>query len=99
VSNSVQIAVSGRRRLCSWGDVNKIDARQEAVMNDADLLSAVCQGGYARVLQSHSENEKQTLIQLACTWARAALMSERVFESSFITSPRDIGEATSLARS
>ena len=28
-----------------------------------------------------SENEKQTLIQLACNWARAALMSERVFES------------------
>ena len=57
-------------------------------MNDADLLSAVCQGGYARVLQSHSENEKQTLIQLACTSARAALISERVFGSSFMLAAR-----------
>jgi hypothetical protein len=46
-----------------------------------------------------SENEKQTLIELASTWAQAALMSERVCGSSFITAPRDVVEATSFARS
>jgi hypothetical protein len=32
--------------------------------------------------QATSENEKQVLMGLACTWAQAALMSERVLGSS-----------------
>ena len=31
-----------------------------------------------------SEIEKQNLIDLACTWAQAALMSGRVLEPSFV---------------
>jgi hypothetical protein len=31
-----------------------------------------------------SENEKQNLIDLACTWSQAALISERALEPSFI---------------
>ena len=46
-----------------------------------------------------NKDEKQALIDLAFTWAQAALMSERVLGSSFISSPRDVGEATSLTRS
>ena len=46
-----------------------------------------------------NESEKRSLIDLACTWAQAALMSERVLGSSFISLPRDVGEATSVTRS
>ena len=49
-------------------------------------------GAYAREAarsssQATSENEKQVLMGLACTWAQAALMSERVLGSSFILNP------------
>lgn len=43
-----------------------------------------------------SENEKRTLIDLAYTWAQAALTSERVFGLSFVSSPYEVGEGTSL---
>jgi hypothetical protein len=46
-----------------------------------------------------SENEKRTLVDLACTWAVAALMSDRVLGSSFVSSLCDVGEATSHAPS
>ena len=35
-----------------------------------------------------SEAEKRTLEELACTWAQAALMSDRVFGSSWSPSER-----------
>jgi hypothetical protein len=68
-------------------------------MSDADLFRQYAKEAIHGSSKATSENEKQTLIDLACTWAQAALMSERVFGSSFIASPRDVGEATSLARS
>ena len=37
-----------------------------------------------------SESEKQALMDLACTWAQAALMSERVLGSSFVSPPPDL---------
>ena len=47
---------------------------------------------YAReAAEATSENEKQVLMGVACTWAQAALMSERVLGSSFIPSPRNDG--------
>jgi hypothetical protein len=52
--------------------------------------------------KAKSENEKQTLIELACTSWQAAVMSERVLGSSFISSRREVGQpiqrpATSMA--
>jgi hypothetical protein len=46
-----------------------------------------------------SEIEMEGLINLALTWAQAALASDRVFGSSFTSSPRDGVEATSPTRS
>jgi len=45
--------------------------------------------------KSTSENEKRDQIDLACMWAQAALTSERVFGSSFVSSPLDVADATS----
>jgi hypothetical protein len=42
-----------------------------------------------------SENEKRTLVDLACTWALAGLMSDRVLGSSFVPSLCDVGHAPS----
>ena len=42
-------------------------------------------------------HEKQVLMGLACTWAQAALMSERVLGSSFIPSPRNPHDGASVA--
>ncbi len=61
-------------------------------MSEADLFRQ-----YAKE-EVTSENEKQSLIDLACTWAQAALMSERVIGSSITSSPRDVSEAASLIR-
>jgi hypothetical protein len=41
------------------------------------------------------ENEKQALVDVAFTWALAALMSDRVLGSSFVSSLYDVGEAAS----
>ena len=68
-------------------------------MSDADLFRQYAQEAIRGSSKATSENEKQTLIDLACTWAQAALMSERVLGSSFVSSPHDIGEAASHARS
>jgi hypothetical protein len=40
-------------------------------------------------------NEKQALVDLALTWAQAALMSDRVLGSSFVSSLCDVSEAAS----
>ena len=41
------------------------------------------------------ENEKQAPVDVAFTWALAALMSDRVLGSSFVPSLCDVGEAAS----
>ena len=64
-------------------------------MSDANLLRQYAKEAMHESSKATSENEKQSLIDLACTWAQAALMSERVSGSSFISSARDVGEATS----
>jgi hypothetical protein len=42
-------------------------------------------------------SEKRTLEELAVIWAQAALTSDRVFGSSFTSSPRPLDEAISRA--
>jgi len=64
-------------------------------MSDADLYQQYAKEAMYESSKVKDENEKQALVDLAFTWAQA-LMSDRVLGSSFISSPRDIGEATSL---
>jgi hypothetical protein len=68
-------------------------------MSDADLYRQYAKEAMHGSSKATSENEKRVLADLACTWVQAALMSERVLGSSFISSPRDVVEATSLTRS
>jgi hypothetical protein len=69
---------------------------QEAVMSEANTSEANLFREYAtkaidEASTTTDENEKRRLMDLACMWAQAALMSERVLGSSFTSSPRDVG--------
>jgi hypothetical protein len=68
-------------------------------MNDADLFRQYAEEAIRGSFKATNESEKLSLIDLACTWAQAAMLSERVLGSSFVSSPCDAGEATSLTRS
>jgi hypothetical protein len=68
-------------------------------MSDADLFRQYAKEAMHVASEVTSENERRTLIDLACTWAVAALMSDRVLGSSFVSSLGDVGEATSHAPS
>jgi hypothetical protein len=65
-------------------------------MSEADLFRQYAKEAMHRSSKAVTENEKRNLIDLACTWLQAALMGERVLGSSFISSPRNVGEATTL---
>lgn len=67
-------------------------------MNEADLFRQYAKEAMRDLSEVASENEKESLIDLACTWLQAALMSERVFRSSFASSQCDIAEAATLIR-
>jgi hypothetical protein len=67
-------------------------------MTEADRFRQYAEEAMRSSAKSTSENEKRDQIDLACMWAQAALTSERVFGSSFVSSPRDIDEATSPTR-
>lgn len=41
------------------------------------------------------ENEKRTLVDVACTWALAALISDKVLGSSFVSSLCDVAHTPS----
>ena len=67
-------------------------------MTEADLFRQYAKEAMGSSSKSTNENEKRDLVDLACTWVRAALISERVFWSSFTLSPHDVAEATSPTR-
>jgi hypothetical protein len=68
-------------------------------MSDADLFRQYAREAVHGSSKAPNESEKRSLIDLACTWAQAALLSERMLGSSFVSLPRDAGEATSMTRS
>ena len=68
-------------------------------MSDADLFRQYAKEAMHVSSEVTSENEKQTLVEVACTWAQAALASERVWGSSYTSPSCGVGGATSLARS
>jgi hypothetical protein len=68
-------------------------------MTEADLFRQYAKEAMRSCCKSTNENEKRDLMDLACTWAQAALKSERVLGSSFVSSPREVAQATSPTRS
>ncbi|MGB8629625.1 MAG: hypothetical protein WCD69_09565 [Xanthobacteraceae bacterium] len=68
-------------------------------MSDADLYRQYAKEAMHVSSKVANENEKRTLVDVAYTWALAALMSDRVLGSSFVSSLGDVGEAASHAPS
>ncbi|MGA9007919.1 MAG: hypothetical protein WBE48_16185 [Xanthobacteraceae bacterium] len=64
-------------------------------MSDADLYRQYAKEAMCWSSKVKEEIEKQDLIDLAFTWAQAAMANERVFGSSFASSPTDVSAATS----
>jgi hypothetical protein len=67
-------------------------------MSDANLFRQYAKEAMRTASKSTSEDEGRVLIDLACTWARAALAGQAVLGSSFTPSPRDADETTSPTR-
>ena len=67
-------------------------------MSEADLFRQYAKEAMRETSEVTSDDEKRSLIDLACIWVQAALMSERVCGSSFASSPQDVAEATSPTR-
>jgi hypothetical protein len=63
-------------------------------MSDANLFRQLAEEAMRDASKAKNQGDKQALEELACTWAQAALVSDRVFGSSVILSPRVVGEAT-----
>jgi hypothetical protein len=94
VNSLRQTAGADGHRLRGVEGAKKCAADQEAVMTEANQFRQYAEEAMHGSSKATSENEKLILTDLAYTWAQAALMSDRVFGSNFISSPRDVGEAT-----
>jgi len=68
-------------------------------MTEADEFRQYAKEAMICSSESKSESDKQDFTDLANIWSHAALVSDRVFGSSFTPSPRDVGEAKSPTRS
>jgi hypothetical protein len=68
-------------------------------MSDATVFRQFAEEAMRDACTVIDEGEKRALEGLACTWAQAALMSDRVFRSPFISAPRVVGEPTPLTHS
>ncbi len=60
-------------------------------MSDADLFRQYAEEALRESSNVKDEGERQALIDLAFTWTQAAMASDRIFGSSFILSPSDVG--------
>ncbi|MGB6755222.1 MAG: hypothetical protein WBE71_22380 [Xanthobacteraceae bacterium] len=67
-------------------------------MSDASVFRLFAEEAMRGSGNAVSEDEKHALEELACTWARAALTSDRPFGRSFTSSLPDFGEAVPLSR-
>jgi hypothetical protein len=68
-------------------------------MREADLFRQYAKEAIHESSKAKSENEKRALIDLACTWAKAAMAGERVWGSELYLAAARRGGATSLTRS
>jgi hypothetical protein len=74
-------------------DAAKASPEQETVMTEASVFRQYAKEAMRDSSKASSEDEKRALSELACTWAEAAMASDRVFGSSFSSSPLDAGKA------
>jgi hypothetical protein len=61
-------------------------------MREANLFRQYAKEAIHGSSKAKSENEKRALIDLACTWAKAAVASERVWGRSYTSPPRGVVE-------
>jgi hypothetical protein len=74
-------------------------ASPEAVMSDASVFRQFAEEAMRSSSKAVCEDDRRALEDLACTFAQASLMSDRVFGSSFTPLPRSVDEAAARARS
>jgi hypothetical protein len=65
-------------------------------MSEADLFRQYAKEAIHGSSKAKNENEKRSLIDLACIWAQAALMSEKVSGSSFISPSKPTSDANQV---
>jgi hypothetical protein len=65
-------------------------------MSEANTFRQYAEEAVRESAQATDDNDKRALTDLACIWAQAAMISERVFGSSF---KPDAGETTPLTGS
>jgi hypothetical protein len=65
-------------------------------MSEASKFRQYAEEAVRASSKAADENDKRALTDLACIWAQAAAMSEKMFGSSF---KPDVGEATPLTGS
>jgi hypothetical protein len=58
-------------------------------VKEADTFREYAEEAARSSSKATSQEEKDALMALACTWAQAASMSERVLGSTFIPSPHN----------
>ena len=93
VSNSIQIAAFDWAQPLKLGEEpTKRRLDQEAVMSEVSVFRLYAKEAMRSASTAVDESEKRTLEELAVIWAQAALMSDRVFGSSFTPSPPDVRE-------
>jgi hypothetical protein len=68
-------------------------------MSESSVFRQYAEEAMREASKATSETDRRALGELACTWAQAALVSDRMFGSSFVSSQTDDGEAKPLIRS
>jgi hypothetical protein len=78
----IQFLASGHLKLGSLKGAYETAFGQEAVMSEVSVFRQYAEEAM-RDSKVAGEAEKRDLEELACTWAQAALMGDRVFGSSW----------------
>jgi hypothetical protein len=77
----------------------KASREQGFVMSESSVFRQYAEEAMREASKATSEADKQALSELACTWAEAAIASDRIFGSSFASAPTGDEEAKPLTRS
>lgn len=67
-------------------------------MSDASVFRLFAEEAMRGAANASNEDDRRALEELSCTWAQAALMSDRVFGRGFPSSWPNFGEAVPLSR-
>jgi hypothetical protein len=63
-------------------------------MSDASVFRTYAEEALRNASTTGSEEDKRALEDLACTWAKAALASDKIFGSSANSWPRGVDETS-----